>query len=198
MKVFLPINSEGDLIKSRKALEEAMEVIDPNKLIDLREYLFAYERKFEEALNLVESDTAKWFLNKGYYNYRLGNLEKAYSYLDSAKVEMQDLLSKDPKDSFLLIWLGVAYAGLGDKEKAIEKGLEAAELLPLSKDALAGANLLDALAQLYVTAGEDDKAIDQLEILLSIPSYTTEHYLRLHPVWDPLREHQRFIKLIDN
>jgi len=198
LKVNLPINSEGDLIKSRKALEEAMEVIDPNKLVDLRENLFQYERKFEEALNLLESDTAKWFLNKGYYNYRLGNLEKAHSYFDSSKVEMQDLLSKDPKNSFLLLQLGLAYAGLGQKEKAIEKGLEAAELLPLSKDAYAGANLLYGLAQLYVIAGEYDKAIEQLELLLSIPSFMTEQILRLDPVWDPLREHPRFIKLIAN
>jgi len=197
-KVNLPIASEGDLIKSREALEEAMEVIDPNKLIGLRENLFQYERKFEEALSLVEIDTAKWFLHKGYFNYRLGNLEKAHSYFDSAKVEMQDLLSKHPKNPFLLLWLGVAYAGLGDKEKAIEKGLEAVELLPLSKDAYAGADLLEGLAQLYVIAGEYDKAIEQLEILLSIPSYTTEHYLRLDPTWDPFREHPRFIKLVAN
>jgi len=173
-----------------------MEVIDPNKLVGLRATLFEYERKFEEALILVESDTANRYLRKGYYNYRLGNLEKAHSYSDSAKVKMVDRLSKDPMNFGRLVQLGVAYAILGQKEEAIEKGLEATKLLPISKDALVGANLLGGLAQIYVLVGEYDDAIDQLELLLSIPSNITVAKLKLDPIWDPLREHPRFIKLI--
>ena len=197
MKVNLPINSEGDLIKSRMALDEAMKNIDPNKLIGMRAGLFYYERNFSEALNLIESDTANWYISKAFNNLKLGNLEAARSYFDSVKVESEDVLRKDPEDLDGLLRLGMAYAGLGKKEKAIEKALEAVELLPLSKDALAGANLLSGLAQIYVKVGEYDKAIDQLDLLLSIPSRITEHTLRLDPTWDPLREHPRFIKLIE-
>jgi len=196
MKVFLPIKSEGDLIKSREALDEAMKNIDPNKLIGMRARLFYYERKFSEALNLLESDTAKRYISKAFTNLKLGNLETALSYFDSLKVEKEDLLTKDPKNHHALLDLGGAYAGLGNKEKAIEKALEAVELLPLTKDALVGADLLHGLAHVYVMVGEYDKAIDQLEFLLSIPSSITVSGLKLDPTWDSIRDHPRFIKLI--
>ena len=198
LKVFLPIKSEGDLIKSREALDEAMKNIDPSKLIGMRAGLFYYERKFSEALNLLESDTAKWYISKAFNNLKLGNLETANSYFDSLKLDMEDMLIKDPKNQNALLNLGGAYAGLGKKEKAIKKSLEAVELIPLSKDALVGADLLDGLAQIYVLVGEYDKAIDKLEFLLSIPSNITVARLKLDPLWDPLREHPQFIKLIDN
>jgi serine/threonine-protein kinase len=44
--------------------------------------------------------------------------------------------------------------------------------------------------------GEHDAAIDELENLLSIPSWISIWDLRLDPRWDPLREHPRFEKLV--
>ena len=198
LKVGLPIASEGNLIKSRKALEEAMKNIDPNKIIGLRADLFYYERNFSEALSILESDTAKRYGPKALIHLRLGNPETARSYFDSVMVESEDILSKDPENADGLLWLGIAYAGLGKKEEAIEKGLEATELFPLTKDALLGAGILGGLALLYVMVGEYDKAVDQLEFLLSIPSGITVASLKLVPLWDPLREDPRFIKLIEN
>jgi hypothetical protein len=45
--------------------------------------------------------------------------------------------------------------------------------------------------------GEFDAAIDQLELLLSIPSTLSVPLLRLDPAWDPLRDHLRFKKLVE-
>jgi hypothetical protein len=45
--------------------------------------------------------------------------------------------------------------------------------------------------------GDYDAAIDLLDYLLSIPSYVSVPYLRLHPMWDPLRDHARFQALLD-
>ena len=44
--------------------------------------------------------------------------------------------------------------------------------------------------------GDQDAAIDQLEVLLSIPSTLTVPLLKLDPQWDPLREHPRFKGLV--
>ena len=49
----------------------------------------------------------------------------------------------------------------------------------ISKDAYYGTFRLKKIAEIYVNVGEFDKAIDQLELLLSISSYITEHSLRL-------------------
>lgn len=39
--------------------------------------------------------------------------------------------------------------------------------------------------------------IDQIEDLLSIPGEISVHILRIDPVWNPLRKHPRFIKLLE-
>jgi hypothetical protein len=43
-----------------------------------------------------------------------------------------------------------------------------------------------------------DEAIDHLEHLLSIPSFVSVSLLKLHPKWDPLREHPRFQDLLES
>ncbi len=53
-----------------------------------------------------------------------------------------------------------------------------------------------ALAAVYTLVGEHDAAIEQLEYLLSIPSWWSAWDLRLDPRWDPLRDHPRFRKLV--
>jgi hypothetical protein len=45
--------------------------------------------------------------------------------------------------------------------------------------------------------GEPEAAIDQIEYLLSIPSSLTVGWLRVHPYWDPLRDHPRFQALLE-
>ena len=55
---------------------------------------------------------------------------------------------------------------------------------------------LETLAVIHALLGEPDAAIDQLEYLLSIPSRFSVEMLRLDPLWDPLRNHSRFKKLV--
>ncbi|MCH7620007.1 MAG: tetratricopeptide repeat protein, partial [Candidatus Marinimicrobia bacterium] len=141
--------SRGDLEESRMVLNEAMKNIDPNKLIYEQGWLYGLERNFSEALNVFESDTGKWYGEKAFYHLKLGHMEKAYSYYGSMRVEAEDDLSKDPKNFRALSRLGLAYAGLGRKGEAIEKGLEAVKLLPLSKDAYSGAVRIVDLAGIY-------------------------------------------------
>jgi hypothetical protein len=45
--------------------------------------------------------------------------------------------------------------------------------------------------------GEYDAAIDELDYLLSIPSWFSVQDVRLHPMWDPLRDHPRFQALLE-
>lgn len=86
---------------------------------------------------------------------------------------------------------------LGHREDAIGEGRRAVELLPVTKDAMAGRAVLTNLAIIYAWTGEKDLALKQLEDLL--PNYGLLSYgqLRLHPFWDPLRGDPRFKKLLE-
>jgi non-specific serine/threonine protein kinase len=101
------------------------------------------------------------------------------------------------EDSETRMDLGLAYAYLGLKERAIIEGERAVALLPVSRDAFLGPNRVLDLARIYAIVGEPEAAIDQLDYLLSIPSLLTVGYLRHHPVWDPLRDHPRFQALLE-
>ena len=56
------------------------------------------------------------------------------------------------------------------------------------------------LALIYTIVGEHDAALDQIEYLLSIPAgrYMSVGLLRIDPRWDPLRDHPRFQKLLED
>ena len=67
----------------------------------------------------------------------------------------------------------------------------------MSKDAVTGAEIRRNLAITYAWAGEKDLAIQELEELIQIPVPISYGQLRLHPWWDPLRDHARFGDLLD-
>ncbi len=53
------------------------------------------------------------------------------------------------------------------------------------------------LAAIYTEVGEYEKATERLEYLLTVPGDLSVNLLRIDPVWDPLRDHPRFQRLLD-
>jgi tetratricopeptide (TPR) repeat protein len=92
--------------------------------------------------------------------------------------------------------LGLARAGVGLKDQAVESGRRACELLPIDKDALDGVLLAEYLAVIYSLVGETDLAIAQLELITSRPGYVSYGNLKLHPYWDSLRGNPRFEQIV--
>ena len=45
--------------------------------------------------------------------------------------------------------------------------------------------------------GDHDKAIDYLDHLLSVPTFFAAGYLKVDPTWNPLRDHPRFVALLE-
>jgi hypothetical protein len=79
----------------------------------------------------------------------------------------------------------------------VAAGRRAVELVPVTKDAVTGAEILRNLAITYAWIGEKELAIKQLEEALQIPSHISYGQLRLHPWWDPLRDNPRFEKIVE-
>jgi TolB-like protein/Flp pilus assembly protein TadD/tRNA A-37 threonylcarbamoyl transferase component Bud32 len=115
----------------------------------------------------------------------------------AARVEMEKIAREHPDYAQALCVLGMIDAALGRKEDALREGRRAVELLPVTKDALAGAEVLTNLAITYALVGEKDLAIKQLDELVRIPSPACYGQLKLHPFWDPLRGDPRFEKLVE-
>jgi hypothetical protein len=87
-------------------------------------------------------------------------------------------------------------AELGEKEKAIQGGRAACDMVPVEKDAMLGVVRLTDLASIYALTGEKDLALQQLEIVSKLPVGPSYGALRLDPKWDSLRGDPRFEKIV--
>jgi tetratricopeptide (TPR) repeat protein len=122
-----------------------------------------------------------------------GDKSAAHAAFENVRKELAEEVLKQPDYAAALCALGVVDAVLGNKEAAIREGEHAVELTPVSKNAIEGATLVRYLAVIYAWAGEKDRAIQRLAETTYLPgSHVSYGYLRLHPLWDPLRGDPRF------
>ena len=125
-----------------------------------------------------------------------GDSAEAQAAFTTARSEVEKTVEKQPDFAGALSLLGMIDAGLGRKNEALREGRRACELLPISKDALDGASLAANLAKIYVWVGEKDLAIEQIAAVERVPNELSYGLLKLHPIWDPLRDNPRFEKIV--
>src|SRR5262249_25110651 len=87
-------------------------------------------------------------------------------------------------------FLAFAYAGLGDKEKALEQARQA--VADYENDAVVRPRAEETLAKIQARFGDLDSAIAALPHLLEVPGGVTPGDLRFSPHWNPLRKDPRF------
>jgi serine/threonine-protein kinase len=120
-----------------------------------------------------------------------------------ARSELEPFLKEQPDNYVLIGDLALVNMGLGDKAAAFALAEQAMKVLPLEKDAVDGPAPIEVFARVAAQMGDPDRAIAALQKLLSIPSEgalasrvpLTPALLRLDPMFDPLRNDQRFQKL---
>jgi serine/threonine protein kinase/Tfp pilus assembly protein PilF len=128
-----------------------------------------------------------------------GGVTGAETAFTAARAEMEKLLREQPDYAQALCVLAMSDAALGHKEDAIREGRRAVELLPVTKDMMAGGVVLANLAIIYAWAGEKELALEQLAAAIRFPSpeFLSYGQLKLHPFWDPLRGDPRFGRLLE-
>jgi tetratricopeptide (TPR) repeat protein len=125
-----------------------------------------------------------------------GDSAKARTPFTAARMEVEKTVESQPDFAAALSLLGIIDAGLKRKEEALREGRRACELLPVSKDAIDGADIAINLAQIYAWSGEKDLAIEQIAAVERVPNALSYGLLKLHPYWDHLRGDPRFEKIV--
>jgi len=204
-KAKLAVDWKGDLGVMEKQLSELGTGVDPDGLVTFaRMQLLLLQRKFSDALavlqqlpqNASHSEKPKDLFEGAIYTF-LNDREKALAAYQRARPIAENAVREGPDDASRHVTLGLILAGLGEKELAIAEGKRAVQLLPESQDALDGPKVTLALAQIYAWTGETDEAFQLLDRSLTTPNGITVFFLKLDPVWEPLRTDPRFQALID-
>ena len=120
----------------------------------------------------------------------------AQSSFSAARLVAEKIAHDQPDYAPAWAALGLIDAGLGRKQEAVNEGRRACELLPFSRDAVAGPVFITNLATIYAWTGEKDAALEQLSISANIPGGVTFGDAKLNPQWDALRGDPRFEKIV--
>lgn len=162
--------------------------------------------RVDAALKRVEALPDGWHITKievypaslaeAFLRQRLGGADVAHQKFKEAVTLLEKELPKHLEDARYHSALGIALAGAGQKERAIQMAVKATELLPYSKDVGYGIMPLYDLAVTYGLAGELDKAFEQLEFNLSNPGYFTVEFLKGDMRYDPVRKDPRYAALL--
>jgi TolB-like protein/Tfp pilus assembly protein PilF len=126
-----------------------------------------------------------------------GDGAKAREAFARARATIETRLADGRDDPILLATLGLVDAGLSRKEEALREGRHAAELRPLSDDAVDGATVLNFLAMIYAWTGELNSAVEQLIALAKIPNGPHFGGLKYDPAWDAVRGDPRFTAMLN-
>ena len=192
-----------------KDSREAIKHIDP----DHEWHLFSLywqevgEGNFDDALQLVSDSADTWGVNhkmwtipkamlRAFIYEYLGETDRARNDYQSAVKILEEKVLQVPDDPRYHSALGIGYAALGEREKAIAEGLKATELLPVETDAIYGVAFLHDLSIIYIKLGEFDLAFDQIEYLFKNPSWLTPVWLEWDIRFKPLKSQPRFKELV--
>jgi TolB-like protein/class 3 adenylate cyclase/Tfp pilus assembly protein PilF len=124
------------------------------------------------------------------------NEEQGRAAFTMARPEQEKMVQSQPNYGLALCVLGLIDAGLGRKDDALREGRRAVELLPVEKDSINGAHMIEYFAMIAAWVGERDLACEQLAIATRLPGTLSYGQLKLLPYWDPLRGDPRFESIV--
>jgi TolB-like protein/Flp pilus assembly protein TadD len=208
------INSTGDIRRARRAFEgvpaesKITVVADWGVIavmVDHRVYLDVFEKHFADALKAwdkVPTNTPEARLRQLEARVGIqvlaGQAAVAKPECEQTRALLEARLAERPEDRTSLTALAWVYVCLGRNADALRVARQAADLLPIEKDALAGPYFLGGLAEIEARTGRAEEAVKILRRLITAPAgeVVSIARLKIDPVWDPIRDDPGFQKLI--
>jgi len=208
------INSAGDIQHAKQAFEGVpaqSALTGPSAwgviavIINPRVYLDVFERHFADALeawdkapaNIPDARLRQLEARVG-IQLLAGQRAAAKSDCEETRALLEARLAERPEDRNSLTALAWAYVCLGRNDDALRVARQAADSLPIEKDALAGPWFLAGLAEIEARTGQPKEAVKIIRQLLTIPAghFVSIARLKIDPVWDPIRNDPGFQKLL--
>ena len=209
--LFVDYGKTGNDVALRQAvLELPASTPDDRGTLNLRLFLAFVDRDWVQVKELIQKMNggedngdfayATAAVPVGCYSILLARIQgepvSGNPGFDEAREQLNQKVLKAPEDASLISQLAVVDALLNNKEKAIAEAKHAAELLPISKDAMEGAFITANLAVVYSWTNELGLAFETLSSLANGPGGIFYGTLKRDPYWEPLRQDPRYEKLL--
>ena len=203
------LQSAGRLEEAGRELAQIPADLMDDSVIACRVGQAIYERHFDEAIKVIErklksvppgqaldSFEESFIVQLGQCQEWLGQKDQAQRTYERAVHEILPTPTSviGPDANGTPTTLALAYAGLGDKERALAQAKQA--VIDYENDAVNKPQAETVLAQIQARFGDHTAAIAAIPHLLEVPAGLTIANLKLDPLWDPLRKDPRFQKLI--
>jgi TolB-like protein/cytochrome c-type biogenesis protein CcmH/NrfG len=199
--------AEGDPVAAQALLAQVpLEFSTIERIWEIRFMAALYLRDYDAANRVIAATPAKFAYvlggqppeswADGQVEVARGDKQKALAVFVAARKRLDATWETKVKDESYFAEVAHLDAGLGRKEEAIREARRAVNLKPIAKDSVTGPGLIANLALVYAWTGERDRALEQLEIVATIPAGPTYGDLKFNPCWDSLRGDKRFDKIV--
>jgi TolB-like protein/Tfp pilus assembly protein PilF len=202
----LPALARGDVAASEAVLNSLPENARNRSEVQMAfAQLRVLQRRFAEALQLLDTAAANHPpdqmlkhdvpLMRAMVLHFAGSPEARQAF-ENARAEFEQKVREFPENAALQACLGEVLAHLGERDAAVAAIARAQQLLPESVDAMDGPMITALVMQAYIALGDNDRALQLLDHLLTVPSDVTVPLVRLDPVADPLRSDPRLEQIL--
>jgi len=197
--------SQGDLAGARAVIATALQHTSPTAIVvrfaTFQEMMWVLPDDLRaQVVSLqpaqFDNDRGMWALKVGATYRLMGDAAKAKSFGEIAADEYAKKIQRYPNDAQQMELLGRALALTDRKADALQAGERSLAMRETSHDAVNGPYYQYQVARIYIQAGRYDRALDLIEPLLSKPGDITPGWLRIDPIFAPLRGNARFDRLI--
>lgn len=209
-KAWAHVSWRGDLSKVREAIEALPDNTDlgvRGSLAKNRATLLYWERDAEGLLELMDRTRQKILQNTRVFYPKSLYAAWAHRFRDdrtaaragfeTALSQLDTALEDKPDDWRVRAARGLTLAGLELHEEAVEETDWLAQLPAYRDDAYEGQIVALTRARILAQAGEAEQALEEIDRFVPTPSSLSTHHLKLNPLWDPIREHPRFVALVE-
>ena len=206
------LQMNGDFDAASRALATIPADVDPQGSVSFARWQLAMAMHQPDAALAALEHATTWLLSiwpnsrepvallRAQALVQKGEVARARAAFLQAQQALEGLLNNQRAQADAQSYLALVYAGLGQKEAALESGRGATEKLPASRDVIVGGSYLTQLAMAEAQVGEKQSALNHIEQLLAIPAghAISRASLRVDPMWDPLRNDPGFQKLCED